>query len=102
MDPDRYSALNAGSGSVPNEYGSETLMLSGVVDPDTELFAQVGYGIIVPGPILTFMTRNSVEFFQFFLQNCSIGLCTGGEGRGVVHRYKVYLFTLYCWGGGGG
>jgi hypothetical protein len=26
LDPDRYSAQNAGSGSVPNEYGSETLI----------------------------------------------------------------------------
>jgi hypothetical protein len=26
-DPDRYSTLNAGSGSVSNEYGSETLIL---------------------------------------------------------------------------
>jgi hypothetical protein len=25
LDPDRYSAQNAGSGSVSNEYGSETL-----------------------------------------------------------------------------
>jgi hypothetical protein len=29
-DPDRYSAENAGSGSVTNKYGSETLV-SGVV-----------------------------------------------------------------------
>ncbi len=33
LDPDRYSGQNAGSGSVPNEYGSETLDVSTAADP---------------------------------------------------------------------
>jgi hypothetical protein len=28
LDPDRYSAYNAGSGSVSNEYGYETLLVT--------------------------------------------------------------------------
>jgi hypothetical protein len=51
-------------------------MFSSGVDPDTgtELFARVGYEIIVPDPVMTFLTGNSVRSLQLLLQNCPKGL----------------------------
>jgi hypothetical protein len=56
----------------------------------------------VPDPVLTLLTRNSVKFLQFFLQNFSIGLCTGGKGRGWCEQVQSIPIHFVLLGEGGG
>jgi hypothetical protein len=69
LDPDPIRIReNAGSGSLSNEYGSETLLTAGVLDSDLQVFGPHGFEsvIICTDPDPSIIKQKSKKNFDFY------------------------------------